>query len=166
MFHRDIRSSGKVIDQSSSGHGPFSHHGQCNDPNALRCKKEWSQARSQVKIPEGAKSFAMKSTRQGSNYSELLRYSKCIGCNGMVVQLMVQLHPMHPSGFGPGYLQHNLRRPLLLPSRKENISSLSAAVQHNFRRALLLPSRGGEDRVQLSTGQPTGHVKLLDKILP
>ena len=25
------------------------------------------------------------------------------GCNGMVVQLMVQLRPMHPPGYGPGY---------------------------------------------------------------
>ena len=30
------------------------------------------QARSQVKIPEGAKPFAMKSTRQGNNDGEVL----------------------------------------------------------------------------------------------
>ena len=34
-----------------------------------------SEATSQAKIPEGAKSFAMKSTKQGSNDGELL----CIG---------------------------------------------------------------------------------------
>ena len=35
------------------------------------------QARSQVRIPEGAKSFAMKFTRQGSNDGELI-YPKYI----------------------------------------------------------------------------------------
>ena len=37
------------------------------------------QARSQTKISEGAKLFAMKSTRQGSNVGEL-QYPKYIGC--------------------------------------------------------------------------------------
>ena len=37
-------------------------------------------------------------------------------------------------------VQHNFRRTLLVPSRK-NINSLGAAVQHNFRRTLLVPSR-------------------------
>ena len=36
------------------------------------------QARNQIKIPEGAKSFTLKSTRQGNNDGEL--YPKCIGC--------------------------------------------------------------------------------------
>ena len=78
---------------------------------------------------------------------------------------MVQLHPMHPPGYGPGYSitsgaryychlgrriclnnlgvagQHNFRRTLLVPPREENINSLGAAVQHNFRRTLLMPSR-------------------------
>ena len=56
-------------------------------------KQKWPQARSQVKISEGAKSFTMKSTRQGSNHGEIL-YPKYIGCklsakgcNGLVVQL-------------------------------------------------------------------------------
>ena len=81
---------------------------------------------------------------------------------------MVQLHPMHPPGYGSGYritwgmrcydyilpygeeninclgaavLQHNFGRTLLVPSREENIYSTGAAVQHNFRRTLLVPSR-------------------------
>ena len=58
------------------------------------------------------------------------------------VQLMVQLHPMHPVGYGPGYpVQHNYNRTQLPPSTEENISSLDTAVQHNFRRKLLVPSR-------------------------
>ena len=70
------------------------------------------------------------------------------GCNGIVVQLlvqlMVQLHPMHPRGYGPGYLQHNFVHALLLPYNEGNINSLGAEVQHNFRRTLLMPSREGE----------------------
>ena len=58
----------------------------------------------------------------------------------MVVQLIVQLHPMHPPGDGP-WLQINFGRALLLPSRKENVNRLDAVVQHNFRRTLLVPSR-------------------------
>ena len=38
-------------------------------------------------------------------------------------------------------VQHNFRPTVLVPSREENISSISAAVQHNFRRTQLLPSR-------------------------
>ena len=82
---------------------------------------------------------------------------------------MVQLHPMHPPGYGPGYsitsgaryychlerriclnylgvaVQHNFRRTLLVHlGRRKNISRLDTAVQHNFRRALLLhPGRRG-----------------------
>ena len=91
------------------------------------------------------------------------------GCNGMVVQLLVQLivqlHPIHQPSYGPvyritsgacyychlgrkieiawalRYLKHIFRSTLLVPSREENISSLGAAVQHNFRRTLLVPSR-------------------------
>ena len=40
---------------------------------------ENSQARSQDKFPEDAKSLTMKSARQGSNDGEIL-YPKCIGC--------------------------------------------------------------------------------------
>ena len=56
------------------------------------------QARSQAKIPEGAKSFTMKSTRQGSHDGELL-YPKYAGCKAK--RQRVQLHPLHPSGYGP-----------------------------------------------------------------
>ena len=38
-------------------------------------------------------------------------------------------------------VQHNFRRTLLVPSREKNINSLAAAVQHNFWRTLLVPSR-------------------------
>ena len=40
----------------------------------MSCESNFTRlrARSQNKFPEGAKSFAMKSTRQGSNYGELL----------------------------------------------------------------------------------------------
>ena len=34
------------------------------------------------------------------------------------------------------WVQNNLERALLLPSREENINSLGAAVQQNFRRTL------------------------------
>ena len=69
---------------------------------SVRCSSFW-QARSQAKIPEGAKSFTMKSTRQGSNGGELL-YFNYKGCKAKRhwVQL-VQLHPMHPTGYGHGY---------------------------------------------------------------
>ena len=42
------------------------------DCSQLRGRYLSIQARSQVIIPEGAKSYAMKSTRQGSNIGELL----------------------------------------------------------------------------------------------
>ena len=85
----------------------------------------------------------------------------------MVVQLLVQMHPMHPPGYRPGNritsvgrypchlgrrtsiawaLRYSItRRTLLVPSREENIKSLGAAVQHDFRRALLLPSTREEN---------------------
>ena len=40
----------------------------------------YSQARSQAKIREGAKSFTIKSTRQSSNDGELLLYHNYTGC--------------------------------------------------------------------------------------
>ena len=71
----------------------------------------YSQARSQVKIPEGAKSFRMKSTRQGSNDDELL-YPKYTGCKAKRQRAMwdsqrVQLHPFHPPVTGLGRKQSN-----------------------------------------------------------
>ena len=75
-----------------------------------------------------------------------------------MVQLIVQLHPMHQTGYGTGRtqllssreenksslgtaVQHNFGRTLLVPSRVKNISSLGFAVQQNYKRTLLVPSR-------------------------
>ena len=65
----------------------------------------YSQARSQAKIPEGAKSLTLKSTRQGSNDSELL-YPKYTGCKAKRHRVKsdpqrVKLHLLHPPGYWP-----------------------------------------------------------------
>ena len=49
----------------------------------------------------------MKSTRQGSEDGELL-YSKYAGCKAKRQRVQwdpqrVQLHPLHPPGYGPGH---------------------------------------------------------------
>ena len=67
--------------------------------------------------------------------------STYIGCkakrqgsgNGMVLQLLMQLmtinlHTMHPTGLGPGYLQHNFRRTQLPPSAEENTWALRYSI--------------------------------------
>ena len=58
----------------------------------------YNQVRSQAKIPEGAKLFTMKSTRQGSNDGELLnlKYTESIA-----KRQRVQMHPLQPPGCGP-----------------------------------------------------------------
>ena len=58
-----------------------------------------SQAPSQAKIPEGAKSFTIESTGQGSNDRELL-HPKYTGCKAECQRVQwdlqrVQLHPLH-----------------------------------------------------------------------
>ena len=60
------------------------------------------QARSQAKITEGAKPFAVKSTRQGNNDSEVL-YVKYRVCKAKRQRVKcdpqgVQLHLVHPPG--------------------------------------------------------------------
>ena len=63
---------------------------------------------SRAKIPKGAKSFTMKSTRQGSNDGELL-YPNYTGCKAKRQRLqwhpqIVQLHSLHPLGYGTVFL--------------------------------------------------------------
>ena len=64
-------------------------------------------ARSQVKIPEGAISFIMRSTRQGSNDGEIL-YLKYIGCK--TKRKRVQLHPLHPPDTPTPHINHSVLR--------------------------------------------------------
>ena len=106
---------------------------------------------SQTKIPEGAKSFAMKSTRQDTGQkqwrapiSEVCIYIGCKAKRQRVkrdgVAIDGTIAPNAPAWLR-AWVHNNFERALLLPSREENINSLGAAVQHNFRRTLLLPSR-------------------------
>ena len=63
------------------------------------------QVRSQAKIPEGAKPFALKSTSQRSNDGEVLclRYRECKAKRQRVQfsPQRVQLHPGHRRGYRP-----------------------------------------------------------------
>ena len=75
------------------------------EENIKRISIAWASRYSQAKILEGAKSFTMKSTRQGSNNRKLL-YPKYTGCKAkrQMVQWdpqRVQLHPLHLPGYGP-----------------------------------------------------------------
>ena len=130
------------------------------------------QACSQANFPEGAKSFAMKSTRQGSNDGELL-YPKYIGCetkrqrvqwDGGAIAGAVDgaIAPNAPDWLR-AWVLHNFRRTQLPPSTEENISSLGTAVQHNFRRTLLVPS--GEENIS-SLGAAVQHNFRRTLLLP
>ena len=77
------------------------------EENIKRISIAWATRYSQAKIPEGAKSFTLKSTRQGSNDGELLypKYTRCKAKRPRVQwnphRDRVQLHPLYPSGYGP-----------------------------------------------------------------
>ena len=100
----------------------------------INIKFAMKQARSHAKIPEGAKLFAMKSTRQGSNDGELL-HPKYIGCK--VKRHRVQwdggaIDGANAPAWLRAWVQHNFRRTQLPPSTEEKISSLALTLRYSI----------------------------------
>ena len=92
------------------------------DARRIRIPNRYFQVRPVAKPKSqrvSTNSFAMKSTRQGSNYGEFL-YPKYIGCKAkrQRVQRVVQC-----TRLVTGWIQHNFGRALLLPSKEKNINA-------------------------------------------